>query len=99
MRLALEHAGEALEAIEGLGDLGLDCVRIDSRFVRGLTGADSADMRRYLQGLVRRVHDAGLKIAAEGVALAGDLAVVWTLGFDAATGPAVLKRGHSMSAK
>jgi EAL domain-containing protein (putative c-di-GMP-specific phosphodiesterase class I)/GGDEF domain-containing protein len=97
VRLALEHAGEALGRIEALDELGLECVRIDSRFVRGLTGADSADMRRFLQALVRRVHDAGLKIAAEGVALAGDLAVVWTLGFDAATGPAVLKRGHSMS--
>ena len=72
-------------------------MRIDGRFVRGLTGADTSDMRQFLQGLVRRIHGAGLKISAEGVSLAGDLAVVWALGFDAATGPAVLKRGHSMS--
>jgi len=95
--LALEHAGERLGRIENLRSLGLDCVRVDGRFVRGLTGPDSAGVRQHLQALVRLVHDAGLTITAEGVALAGDLAVLWTMGFDAATGPAVLKRGHSIS--
>ena len=97
VRLALEHAGEHLQRIENLPALGLNCVRVDGRFVRGLTGVASADMRSHLLSLVKRVHEAGLTITAEGVALAGDLALVWTMGFDAATGPAVQKRGHSIS--
>ena len=38
--------GEGLARIPRLIDLGLDCVRIDSRFVNGITGAAAADARR-----------------------------------------------------
>ena len=95
VRLALEHAGEGLGRIEHLHTLGLDCIRIDGRFLRGLTGADSGNVRRHLQGMVQLVHDAHLIVAAEGVAAAGDLSLVWAMGFDAATGPAVQKRSYS----
>lgn len=87
--LGLEHAGEGLMRIHRLVDLGLDCVRIDARFVQGLTEADGADARRYLQGLVRLVQSVGLSVTAEGVRSAVDLELLWGLGFDAATGPAV----------
>ncbi|WP_088279217.1 EAL domain-containing protein [Ideonella sp. A 288] len=97
VRLALEHAGENLARIDHLNQLGVDCVRIDGRFLRGITGPESGTVRRHLQGMVRLAHDAGLTISAEGVSAAGDLTMVWALGFDAATGPAVLKRHQSMS--
>lgn len=92
VRLALEHAGENIARIDHLADLGLDCVRVDSRFLNGLTGPESGNVRRHLQSLVRLVHEAGLSITAEGVVASGDLSLVWAIGFDAATGPAVLKR-------
>lgn len=95
VRLALEHAGENIARIDHLADLGLDCVRVDSRFLNGLTGPESGNVRRHLQSLVRLVHEAGLTITAEGVAASGDLSLVWAIGFDAATGPAVLKRHHA----
>ena len=95
VKVALEHAGENLGRIEQLHTLGLDCVRIDGRFLRGLTGADSGNVRRHLLGMVKLVHDANLIIAAEGLSAAGDLSLVWAMGFDAATGPAVLKRNYS----
>lgn len=88
--LGLEHAGEALARIPRLIDLGLDCVRIDRRFVNGIAGADAGDARRYLQGLVKLVQAVGLQVTAEGVRSVEDLDVLWRLGFDAATGPALV---------
>lgn len=88
--LGLEHAGEGLARIPQLIDMGLDCVRIDSRFVNGITGAGAADARRHLQGLVTLVQAVGLQVTAEGVRSTADLEALWQLGFDAATGPAVL---------
>lgn len=87
--LGLEHAGGALSPGQGLPDLGLDCVRIDARYVNGIAAAEAADARRYLQGLVQLVQGVGLSVTAEGVRAAEDLDVLWSLGFDAATGPAV----------
>jgi EAL domain-containing protein (putative c-di-GMP-specific phosphodiesterase class I) len=87
--LGLEHAGEGLARMPRLFDLGLDCVRIDSRFVNGISGPAAADARRHLQGLVRLVQAVGLQVTAEGVRDTVDLEILWQLGFDAATGPAV----------
>ena len=88
--LGLEHAGEDLARIPRLIDLGLDCVRIDSRFVNGLRGAEAEPARLHLQGLVKLVQAVGWQVTAEGVRSADDLDVLWQLGFDAATGPALL---------
>jgi len=87
--LGLEHAGEGLARIQRLIDLGLDCVRIDSRFVNGIAASGSEDARRHLQGLVRLVQSVGLQVCAEGVRSTDDLDLLWGLGFDAATGPAL----------
>ena len=84
--LGLEHAGQGLARIPQLIDLGLDCVRIDSRFVNGLAGPGAADARRHLQSLVKLLHAVGLLVTAEGVRAADDLAALWSLGFDAVTG-------------
>ena len=89
--LGLEHAGEALPSLPRLIDLGLDCVRIDSRFVNGITGAEADSARRYLKGLVRLVQSVGLQACAEGVRSRDDLEFLWALGFDAATGPALVE--------
>ncbi len=89
--LGLEHAGEALPRMPRLIDLGLDCVRIDSRFVNDITGPEADGARRYLKGLVRLVQSVGLQACAEGVRSVDDLAVLWAMGFDAATGPALVE--------
>ena len=65
-------------------------MRIDSRFVNGLTGPEADGARRYLKGLVRLLQSVGLQACAEGVRSAEDLAVLLGLGFDAATGPALV---------
>lgn len=96
--MGLEHAGEGLARIPRLMDLGLDCVRIDGRFVNGIAGDGQADARRYLQGLVRLVQAVGLQVTAEGVRSPDDLDVLWDLGFDAATGPALARARVAVAA-
>jgi diguanylate cyclase (GGDEF)-like protein len=89
VQIYLEHAGEALTRMKALGELGLDGVRVASRYIDGAADPDAEDVRRYLQGLVRLVQSFGLRVAAEGVRSRDDLELLWTLGFDAATGPAL----------
>jgi diguanylate cyclase (GGDEF)-like protein len=88
--LGLEHAGQALARIPSMIDLGLDCVRIDARFVNGLVGAETDSARLYLKGLVRLVQSVGLQVFAEGVRSVDDLDQLWEMGFDAATGSALV---------
>jgi len=86
-RVGLEHAGAALPGMTRLYELGLDYVRIDARFLGGI--ADDAAVRRHAEGLVTLLRGIGLQVYAEGVNRADDLAVLWALGFDGATGPAI----------
>jgi EAL domain-containing protein (putative c-di-GMP-specific phosphodiesterase class I) len=87
--LGLEHAGENLARIPRLIELGLDCVRIDSRFVNGISGPEADAARRYLKGLISLVQSMGLQVCAEGVRSTEDMGLLWEMGFDAATGPAL----------
>jgi diguanylate cyclase (GGDEF)-like protein len=88
--IGLEHAGDGLARINGLMTLGIDCVRVDARYVRGIGDAASGNAGRYLQGLVRLVQASGLIVAAEGVDNEEDLDRLWLLGFDAAAGSTLL---------
>ena len=90
VHVGLEHAGAALSGMARLYELGLDYVRIDARYLSGV-GHD-ADVRRHTEGLVALLRGIGLGVYAEGVSLPDDLRVLWSLGFDGATGPAVTQR-------
>jgi predicted signal transduction protein with EAL and GGDEF domain len=91
--IGLEHAGEGLARIHRLIELGLDCVRVDARFVAGLAEPEANPKAlRYLRGLVQLVQSVGMSITAEGVRTEEDLALLWSLGFDAATGPVLAAR-------
>ena len=85
--VGIEHAGGASEVLARLFDAGLGFVKIDRRHVRGI--ADDLQLRGFVAGLVALLHGMRLKVVAEGVDRPEDLATAWTLGFDAATGPAV----------
>lgn len=86
-RLGVEHAGGAPLELADLHALDLAYVKIDPRHLHGVA-ADGA-VRTYAQSLVVMVHGLGLQAVAEGVDSADDLQALWSLGFDAATGPAV----------
>jgi EAL domain-containing protein (putative c-di-GMP-specific phosphodiesterase class I)/GGDEF domain-containing protein len=87
VRLGVEHAGAAPQQLPRLQDVGIDYVKVDARHLRGL-GAD-ASVHSYAQGLLALIHGLGLVALAEGVDDASDLAALWALGFDGATGAAI----------
>ncbi|WP_236580498.1 EAL domain-containing protein [Rubrivivax sp. A210] len=87
VRIGVEHAGATPEDLPRLQEVGIDYVKVDARHLRGVASDEA--VRAYAQGLVSLIHGMGLTALAEGIADAGDLALLWELGFDGATGPAL----------
>lgn len=90
-RLGIENAGGAMHALLDARNQGLDYVKIDGRFVRGL-GSDPS-MADYARQIVATARGIGVAVYAEGVQDEQDLKRLWELGFDGATGPAVSRQG------
>ncbi len=87
VRVGVEHAGAAPQALAGLSHLGLDYVKVAARHLRGV--ADDAPAREHASGLLALVHGMGLQALAEGITDPRDLVALWALGWDGATGAAV----------
>lgn len=86
-RLGLEHLGREFSQVGQLHDLGLDYVKIDASFVRGLES--NPGNQAFLRGLATIAHNIGLMVIAEGVVSTAELEGLVPLGFDGATGPAI----------
>jgi EAL domain-containing protein (putative c-di-GMP-specific phosphodiesterase class I)/GGDEF domain-containing protein len=86
-KLGLEHFGRQFSEIGRLHDLGLDYLKVDGSFVRGLDG--NAGNQAFLKGLSTIAHSIGLTVIAEGVTSMEDFKALALVGFDGATGPAV----------
>lgn len=85
--LGIEHAGHMADKIGKLHDVGLDYLKVDSAFIRNV---DSDQVQQFfLQGLVTITHSIGLTLIAEGVSKVVELEMLWSLGFDGVTGPAI----------
>jgi EAL domain-containing protein (putative c-di-GMP-specific phosphodiesterase class I) len=85
--VGLAHAGGSLSDLAASYELGLAFVKVDRRHVQGLAG-DPA-VRQFASGLVTLLRGLGVQALAEGVDDAADLAAIWEIGFDGASGPAV----------
>ncbi len=94
-RVGIEHAGAALRSLVRLGELDLDYVKVDANFVHGLSVDD--EQRERARGLVAFVHEFGARVIAEGADDDGDLAALWGLGFDGATGHAATRQHAARS--
>ncbi len=90
-RVGLEHYGHQFSQIGALHDLGLDYLKVDSSFVRGVES--NAGNVAFLKGLCSIAHNIGLQVLAEGVATQAELEALIRLGFDGATGPAIREIG------
>jgi EAL domain-containing protein (putative c-di-GMP-specific phosphodiesterase class I)/GGDEF domain-containing protein len=90
-KLGLEHFGRQFSEIGRLHGLGLDYLKVDGSFVRGLDG--NAGNQAFLKGLSTIAHSIGLKVIAEGVTNEADLKALGLVDFDGATGPAVNEPG------
>jgi EAL domain-containing protein (putative c-di-GMP-specific phosphodiesterase class I)/GGDEF domain-containing protein len=87
VRIGVEHAGAEPQHLAQLRDQGLDYVKVDAGHLRG--AAADARVRAYAQSLSGLIRLLGLKVLAEGVENNDDLQVLWSLGFDGATGKAL----------
>ena len=87
VRVGLEHAGAQLRELSRLHALGVDYIKIDAAFVQGV--ATQPEVRDLARGLVTLLRGMQVQILAEAVLEPADLAALWELGFDGATGPAL----------
>jgi EAL domain-containing protein (putative c-di-GMP-specific phosphodiesterase class I)/GGDEF domain-containing protein len=86
-RVGIEHFGRQSSQIGLLHDLGLDYLKIDAVFIRGLES--NAGNQAFLSGLSSIAHGIGLIVIAEGVVSTAELEALRHAGFDGATGPAI----------
>lgn len=86
-RVGADHCGHDFGQLGRLYGIGLDYVKIDASFTRELTA--SPGNQTFLKGVCSISHNMGLKVYALGIDNAADLALLPTLGFDGATGPAL----------
>lgn len=89
-KLGIEHFGHHFGEIARLAELGLDYLKIDSNYVRGIDG--NSGNQEFLRGLGRVAHNVGLLVIAEGVATEAELTTLLELGFDGATGQEITRR-------
>jgi len=86
-RVGLEHFGHQFSQIGLLHDLGLDYLKVDASFIRGLDS--NPGNSAFLKGLSGIAHNIDLLVLAEGVATLEELKALESVEFDGATGPAV----------
>ena len=86
-RVGIEHFGRQFSQIGLLHGLGLDYIKVDASFVRGLDS--NPGNQAFLKGLCAIIHGIGIQVIAEGVVSEAELQALAGVGFDGATGPAV----------
>ena len=87
----LKHFGRHFNQADALHDLGLDFLKVDSSFVRGLQY--NADNQIFLKGLALAAHKMGMQVLAEGLIDRAELVALDAAGFDGVAGPAVKDAG------
>lgn len=90
--LGVEHAGAAPKALAPLKELGVSYVKVDAQHLRALASDEA--VRDYAAGLATLILGLGMRPIAEGVDEPRDLAALWALGFEGATGSAVSARSN-----
>ncbi len=86
-RVGIDFFGRRFVASDSLASLGLDYIKVDAGYVRGI-GA-SAGNQEFLDGLCAMAHSLGIAVIATGVEQAGELELLARLGFDGASGPGI----------
>lgn len=86
-RIGLEHFGQQFSQISLLHELGLDYLKVDASFIRGIDS--NTGNQAFLKGLSGIAHSIGLLVFAEGVVSSEEFVTLKLLDFDGATGPAI----------
>jgi EAL domain-containing protein (putative c-di-GMP-specific phosphodiesterase class I) len=91
-QMGIEHFGRQFSEIGRLHGLGLDYLKVDASFIRGIE--TNTGNQAFLKGLSSIAKGIGLKVIAEGVASEAEFKALAELGFDGATGPAIKEPGQ-----
>lgn len=86
-KVGIEHFGRQFSQVGQLHGLGLDYIKVDAGFVRGLE--TNPGNQAFLKGLCTIVHGIGIQAIAEGVVSEDEMRALAEVGFDGATGPGV----------
>lgn len=86
-RVGIEHFGREFSQLGRLHGLGLSYLKVDASLIHGID--TNAGNQAFLRGLRTIANAIGVKIFAEGVASAGEVDQLASIGFDGVTGPGV----------
>ena len=92
VRFGLGGAKESLQTLLEAKGKGLDFLKVDGRFLRGIHQDDK--LAEYAGQVVATARSIGVTLYAEGIAQVEDLPALWRLGFDGATGPAIRRSSN-----
>jgi EAL domain-containing protein (putative c-di-GMP-specific phosphodiesterase class I)/GGDEF domain-containing protein len=84
-RVGLEHFGRQFSQIGQFHDIGLDYIKLDVSFIRGINS--HSGNQAFLKGVCAIGHNIGVMVIAEGVSTKAEFDALKELGFDGATGP------------
>lgn len=87
VRIGLGGAQESLKTLLEAKGRGLDFLKVDGRFLRGIH--QDGKLAEYAGQVAATARSIGVTLYAEGIDQPEDLPVLWRLGFDGATGPAI----------
>lgn len=87
VKIGIEHFGQNFDQITLLHDLGVNYVKVDASFIRGIES--NPGNQSFLKGLTTISHGIGVLVIAEGVLTEAEVEMLKALDFDGATGPAV----------
>lgn len=86
-RVGVEHFGRQFSQVGQFHDIGMNYVKVDASFVRGID--DNSGNQTFLKGACTIAHSIGLLVIGEGTTTDGELQTLRGLGFDGATGPGI----------
>jgi EAL domain-containing protein (putative c-di-GMP-specific phosphodiesterase class I)/GGDEF domain-containing protein len=90
-KVGIERFGRKLSEFNKFADVGVDYVKVDTNFVRGID--QNPGNQELLRGLCKMVHNLGILAIAVGVETEAEQATITALGFDGSTGPAIKPAG------
>ena len=91
IRVGLKQFGRYFNHSDVLHNFGIDFLKIDSSFIRGLQYSE--DNQIFLKGLADVAHKMSIQVYADGVIDRAELEALKAIGFDGAAGPAVKEPG------
>ncbi len=88
VKIGIEHFGREFSKISLIHELGVDYLKIDSSLTEDIH-TDQAS-QTFIRGMTSICHTLGILIIGENVTKKEQIQTLFSLGFDAVTGPAVI---------